>query len=126
MKKIKRKFSVVIVLTSLFLLCTSCSTMQISRSSLYKWYSYSQSTYVYIDDGYSEKSQDKLCKMYEKLISDPSGTRGVVPPGIYADYAYLLLQEGRKEEALTAFDKEMALYPESKIYLLKIIKGLSK
>jgi hypothetical protein len=59
--------------------------------------------------------------------------RGVVnlpvfstPPGIYADYAYVLLQIGKTEEGKALLLKEIELYPESKIFIDRILKMLKQ
>lgn len=47
-------------------------------------------------------------------VFDRSADLGLpVPPGLYCDYAVLLLQEDRTEEARTYFAKEMQQWTES-------------
>jgi len=47
-------------------------------------------------------------------INEAQANNGKVGPGIHADYGYLLLKQGRTDEAITQLQKEAALYPESK------------
>lgn len=45
-----------------------------------------------------------------------------VPPGIYAEYGYLLLQQKQAKEAVAYFKKEMAIYPESTVFMQRMIQ----
>ncbi|OAV72895.1 hypothetical protein Barb7_03035 [Bacteroidales bacterium Barb7] len=60
------------------------------------------------------------------MIKKPKGTRKVVAPGIYAEYGYLLLQNGKKAEGLTMLKKERELYPESAIFMDNLINKFSE
>ena len=40
-----------------------------------------------------------------------------VPPGVFCEYGYILLKEGKTEEALQYFDLEAKTYPESTVFL---------
>lgn len=117
MKKIL--FSVAIVVATLSL--TSCKSTQ----KLYSWYNYEDITYQY-----SKKSTDelqvKVLEQYKKLTDNQKGVRGVVPPGLYAEYGFLLYKTGREAEGLEFLKKEISLYPESETYISRIIKQLEK
>ena len=63
---------------------------------------------------------------YKKVISAQKGARGVVPPGVNAEYGYLLIKAGQKEEGLTLLKQEVALYPESEKFISRIIKQVQK
>lgn len=99
----------------------SCTTTQ----SLYSWYDYEDVTYQY-----SKKRTDelkvKLLEQYKKLIEKQQGIRGAVPPGLYAEYGYLLYRTGKQEEGLSFLKEEIKLYPESEKYISRIIKQLEK
>ena len=49
-----------------------------------------------------------------------------MPPGLYAEYGFLLYKTGKKEEGLNYMKQEKALYPESDAYISRIIKQLEK
>ncbi len=110
-------FLAVVVLLAL----SSCSTTQ----PLYSWYGYENATYQYNKEP-TEELQVKMLEQYKKLTDKQKGTRGVVPPGLYAEYGYLLVKAGKKEEGLSFLKKEVALYPESDKYISRIIKQLEK
>ena len=48
-----------------------------------------------------------------------------MPPGIYAEYGYLLLQQGKSNEAIDLFKREETHWPESKIFMDRMIKVTS-
>lgn len=100
---------------------SSCNTTQ----SLYSWYDYEDATYQY-NKKLTEELQVKMLAQYNKLIEKQKGTRGIVPPGMYAEYGYQLCKTGKKEEGLGFLKKEITLYPESEKYISRIIKQLEK
>lgn len=103
-------------------------------------------------DFYNKQTPDSYCELiclYEDMTSRPGGSRGVVPPGICAEYGYLLLKDGGaemfannaskrqmkimgnnissdefKEKAMEMFKKEIELYPESQTFIAPIIERL--
>ena len=112
-----------IILATVFyaLALSSCS---ISKP-MYSWYNYENNTYKY-----SKKNTDawlsKVLEEYKKMISDQHGSRGIVPPGLYAEYGYLLYKTGKHSEGISFLKKEIELYPESETYISRIIKQLEK
>ncbi len=49
-----------------------------------------------------------------------------VPPGLYADYGFLLYTRGDKSGAMTYFEKERELYPESTALMNKLIEKIKQ
>lgn len=92
-----------------------------AEKGLYSWADYQNASYQYLRDNDEEASQE-LIRNYEKIIKKQKGKRKVVPPGVYADYGFVLLQLNRMPEAKVMFQNEMALYPESKIFLERVLK----
>ena len=113
----KKLYLFTIVVLSL----TSCS----SEKTLYSWYNYVDSSYKY-EKEQTPESMQKLMADYDKMIKKQKGVRKVVPPGIYAEKAYTLVLAGKPEEGIPFFKKEMELYPESTVYIERIIKQLEK
>lgn len=99
-------------------LITSCTT-----TTLYSWHDYENVTYQYSKKR-TEKLQLKVLEQYQKLTESQKGLRGVVPPGLNAEYGYLLYMTGKPEEGLTFLKEEIKLYPESEKYISRIIKQL--
>jgi hypothetical protein len=101
---------------------TSCVS---TTPPLYSWYGYEDAVYTNYKKP-TEKSQAKVLEQYRYVIEKQKGSRGVVPPGLYAEYGFLLYKTGKKEEGLGYMKQEIALYPESEVYISRIIKQLEK
>ena len=95
----------------------SCS----APTNLYTWNKYESNSYNFLKNT-NEATSIKLSEEYQKIIKKQKGIRGVVPPGVYADYGFLLLQSNNMVQAREMLQKEVDLYPESKIFIDKIIK----
>lgn len=142
-----------IFLAVLALTITSCSVTQ----PLYYWGGEQKGTSKYENlayMSYDKQTPESLCKLicvYEDMVSHPAGSRLVPPPGICAEYGYLLLQPqtaetfvqnatpGQKrvfKDAGTDYatwfrmhgeemmEKEMVLYPESAHFIKPILEKL--
>ncbi len=118
-----KKFIPIIIV--LFLI-TSCGT----PSSLYTWgnkkkFDYHTNSYNYLKIS-DEESINSIKNSYINIIEEQRGTRKTVPPGIYADYGFLLVSNGEEKKGIEMLKQEMILYPESKIFIQRILKMLSK
>jgi hypothetical protein len=104
---------------------TLCLVSCIAPKTLYSWENYDDTSFKYLK--YSDdKSTEQLIKTYQKLIEKQKGTLKVVPPGVYADYGFILLQADRTTEGKEMLEKENALYPESKVFIDRILKMFEK
>lgn len=106
---------------TLLLAMASCSV----NKPLYSWGKYEHVTYNYLKNQ-DEKSVQELVKTYESLINNQDGSRRTVPPGVYADYGFLLLQLNKVEEGRAMLAKEVELYPESAALVARILKMTEK
>lgn len=85
-----RKFFILILLS---LGLSSCGL----TSSLYYWGGHQNGTTAYEDlayKNYDKQTPESICKLiclYEDIVTHPGGTRQMPPPGICAEYGYLLL-----------------------------------
>ena len=111
----------IILSWAIIALFASCS----STKTLYSWYNYEDATYQY-NKKRTDETKVKMMEQYLKLIQKQKGTRKVVPPGLYAEYGYVLYMGGKKEEGLDFLKQEIKLYPESETYISRIIKQLEK
>ena len=80
----------------------------------YSWGGYDHSLYVYYKDPATESA---LAHSLEATINTAQNNHAVVAPGIYAEYGYLMLQEGNAPAAVSAFRQEEARWPESKLFM---------
>lgn len=103
-------------------LLASCAS---SEKSLYSWYNYEDLTYRY-NKNPTDEWQKKVIAEYEKLIAKQKGTRKTVQPGLYAEYGYLLCQTGKTEEGVNYLKKEIELYPESELFISRIVNQFEK
>ena len=92
-------------------------------STLYHWGEYEDGLYLRATDT-SEEAQAKAVRMLERAIHEAEENKGMLAPGVYADYGYLLFKQGRTEEAVENFRKEAELYPESKYFMNSVISRI--
>ena len=91
-------------------------------STKYAWKGYDSDLYNhYKDPGQQEKFMEQI-----KEIIDNAEPKKTVPPGIYAEYGYLLYESKQYAEAITYFQKEKGLWPESKVLMDKMISNTEK
>ena len=111
-----KKVLLVVFSASLVMLLASCGT-----TKMYSWYDYQEDYYNYVKKS-DKESMENLIKTYDMIISKQTESRGIVPPGIYADYGYLLLQNGKTKEGKAMLEKEVELYPESAVFVNSLLK----
>ena len=110
-----------IILLISFALFASCS----APKPLYTWANYEKTSYSYLKNS-DEKSTQAILEDYQKILGAQKGTRGMAPPGICADYGFLLLQEGKTDEGKELLNREISLYPESTIFIERILKMIEE
>ena len=114
----KRKYLIMAIIS---IYSVSCAPTK----PLYNWRGYDDAVYAYIKAS-DDKSSDNLIKIYEKLIKKSGGSREVPPPGVCADYGYILIKKGEIAKGKELLIKETVLYPESKQFVDRIIKRFDK
>lgn len=142
-----------LILTLVVAALSSCGTTK----SLYYWGGSQKGATAYENlayQSYDKQTPKSICNLvavYENMVARPGGTRQVPPPGICAEYGYLLLQP---ETAKTFLDnatfaqkrlfesndyetlffergkemlrKEVELYPESARFVEPLIRKLAR
>jgi len=142
-----------LVLMLSVLMLSSCGM----TNTLYYWGGTQNGTTAYENlayQSYDKQTPKSICDLvvvYEKMVSNPGGTRQVPPPGICAEYGYLLLQPETAETFLNnatytqkqlfktdnysvlfqergkeMLEKEIELYPESARFIKPLIKKLAR
>lgn len=99
----------------------SCTT----TTTLYSWNDYVDSSYQYYKQQTPE-STARLMKTYEAMIKKPNGSRKTIAPGICSEYGYFLIQNGKKDEGVAMLKKEKELYPESTVFMDRLIKQFAE
>jgi hypothetical protein len=86
--------------------------------TMYEWGSYQPALLDYTKSADNEKFETNLRESIAKAEE-----KQAVPPGIYAELGYLLMNTDRGAEAVLFFEKEKALFPESAMLMNKMIAG---
>lgn len=110
------------ILLTIALCC--CAYSCTVNNSLYDWSNYNYVMYDYIKNP-SEKSAENLKSTYLKIIKN-KGSRKTPPPGVCADLGYILIKEGQVEEGKKYLEKEIELYPESELFISKVLNRISQ
>lgn len=108
-----------LILTTVFvLMAAGCA----SHRQRYNWGSYDPSLYGYYKN---PAKVDELSASLAAVIDAASTDHATVPPGIYAEYGYLQLQQGKNLAAVDLFKQEESHWPESKVFMDRMIKVAS-
>jgi len=96
-----------------------------SSEKTFYWGQYSSTLY-----DLKKNPDEKTLEAHKKglvLIMDESGKKNKkVPPGVNAEYGYMLLKDGKEAEGMEYLDKETALYPESVVFIQRIKSEYSR
>jgi hypothetical protein len=106
------------VAVALLALTAGCA----SRATKYDWGKYDPSLYSYYRD---PAKVAELSITLSAIITTADSKHRRVPPGIYAEYGYLQLQQGKAQEAVALFRQEEAHWPESKAFMEQMIRVAS-
>jgi len=93
--------------------------------TLYQWGSYQTQVY----NLYNDPGKVPVEAQIEKLEADYQVARSAnkaVPPGYHAHLGYLYFQTGKKDQALQSFQTEKNLFPESTVFMDRVIAQLKK
>ena len=113
MLKVKTLF--LILLTSTMI--AGCARKQ---HLLYAWGSYEAQIYAM----YSDTGKVPIEEQLNNLERDYQVARAAdkpVPPGYHAHVGYLYFQLGKTDQALQSFETEKILFPESTVYMDRLI-----
>lgn len=101
------------------LMLGGCVTQHAAK---YDWGSYNPALYTYYKD--PAKAAELMASL-QAIINSTNAGRGTVPPGVYAEYGYLQLQQGKSQEAVASFQAEEQHWPESKTFMDRMIQVAS-
>lgn len=87
---------------------------------MYHWSSYDQSLYRHYKNPADREAWVEALRT-TILEAEQRGLR--VPPGVHAEYGYALYEEGRMDEAITYFKLERDQWPESRVFMEKMIRN---
>lgn len=88
---------------------------------IYNWNGYDDAMYQYYK---APEGKEKFIEKLATIIALGEGTNtNNVPPGIYAEYGYMQYESGNYKEAIKNFQKEHDRWPESRIFMSKMIRN---
>ena len=99
----------------LLLVIAGCATQQ----PLYYWGNYSQTLYKYKKSPQQQTLEAHKTSLVN-IIEESKKQNKRVPPGICCEYGYILLKEGKTQEAKYYFEMEEKNYPESKVFIERL------
>jgi hypothetical protein len=88
----------------------------------YEWGDYDPALYGYYK---SPAKVGELLADLEGTIKAADSHNQPAPPGLRAEYGYLLLQQGKSSEAILAFQTEEKQWPESRVFMEHMIQVAS-
>lgn len=103
----------------LVLILTGCQ-----KQGIFYWGDYSQTYYDKMKDP-CEATGSAHLKSLETIIEQSKAKNLVVPPGVHAEYGFIMLKAGKTEVAIASFEQEKALYPESRLFMDRLISSAS-
>jgi len=91
-------------------------------STRYAWNGYDAGLYSYYKN---PADNEKFIERLEQTILQGEKTKNV-PPGIYAEYGYVLYENQKFSDAIIYFKKESDTWPESRVFMEKMINNAQK
>jgi hypothetical protein len=108
--------TIIIISFAVLIISSGCSPL--SKETFY-WGDYSLTLYDYKKNP-DEKTIGAHKKEILEVIEYAEKWERKVPPGVYAEYGYILLKEGNGPVGMAYLDKETTLYPESTVFIERI------
>ncbi|HLA69094.1 MAG TPA: DUF4810 domain-containing protein [Bacteroidota bacterium] len=111
----------IFILSTVLLFLIGC----VPPGQAFFWGDYSSTLYSY------KKTPDEKTLAAHKeslllIITESPKKKLPVPPGVYAEYGYMLVLEGKEAEGLGYLDKELSLYPESGVFIARFKQAYQK
>lgn len=88
---------------------------------LYNYAGYSDSYYAYKKNMTPESTLQLQKSIEEAINGTENSSSGRVAPGMHANLGYLYLKAGKPNEAIASFVNEKTIYPESTLFMDKLI-----
>ena len=93
--------------------------------ALYQWGSYEDQVYAMYTDPGKVPLEDQLHALESDYLSMRDSNKSA-PPGFHAHLGYLYFQTGNIDQALQSFATEKSLFPESTIFMDRLIARIKK
>lgn len=106
----------VLVLSLLALSLAGCKQKQ----GIYYWGDYSDTYYMQMKEP-GEAADAAHLRSLEAVIEQSKSQNLAVPPGVHAEYGFIMFKAGKMDAAITNFEQEKTLYPESRVLMDRLI-----
>lgn len=113
-----RKTVLVLLVAAVAILAAACGPKQ-----MYTWRGYDDTLYAHYKNPQDHASHVERMKT---IVTDTEAAGAKMPPGVYAEYGYALLEEGRFGESVTYFQKEKETWPESAVIMDKMVRNVAR
>lgn len=90
--------------------------------SYYHWGTFEQG----LHERYVKENHTQADVYLLETIGEAEQKKLRVPPGAYADYGFLLFKRGDRDGAIAYFEKERRLFPESSLFMTKLIERIQQ
>jgi len=117
-----RKFLNLLFIIIAVSLLSGCG--QPTVAPLYTWDNYVQASTAYGTKNQDEKVVQKYLAELKKIINESESKKQRVAPGLYAEYGQILFETNKKDEAKRYFILEKQTYPESVIFINRVMLKL--
>ena len=77
----------------------------------------------------NDETLQSLFATYQRIMDGQNGEtvyRNTVPPGVCADYGYMLILAGKTDEGKALLLKEKELYPESAVFIERVLEMVER
>lgn len=92
---------------------------------MYYFGSYTDTLYKYKKEP-NEETLAKHINELEEIIEKSKQKKLRVPPGIYCEYAFYLIQAGKSDDAIRFIDLEETTYPESIVFTKRLKRMINR
>jgi len=102
---------------TLSMMCIGAMALTVSACAperMYSWGEYESSMYAYARD--TDKQVEFQSALLDVITKNEADGKKV-PPGIYAEYGYQLLEMGRTQDAIRYFEREKTTWPEAESFM---------
>lgn len=105
---------------AILLVLVAAAASGCASQTMYHWGGYDSALYGHYRKPAEREAWVEALKV-AIVEAEQEGRR--VPPGLYAEYGYALLEEGKTKDAVAYFEKEKAKWPESTVLMTKMIRN---
>ena len=107
----------VIAVCGALLVLSGCAS-QVTEAGYY-WGNYANTLYVYVKEPSDDTRAQHVAEL-EKIVEESKERELKVPPGIYAELGHIASKNGDDSKAMSYYQAEMELYPESRVFLERL------